>query len=190
MGDKICKQKGIKNVALKYNLFDPKIETKFSKDEGSFASFIRKIEDNITLVKKNKTPLHDDNKEDTLLIRKIVEFQFRRSIAVHNQLERRLKHEAQRFESLQGKELGKLFLDAIQIPETWNNIKHGIIQQISSSSISDNILLTRNCYICFIESSKPAEFITSDFPVYFFAENTNNFELSFPLTKNILILIT
>lgn len=202
----ICKGKGLQNIASKWSLFDPEIETAFSQFEGKFNTLINKLESNIAHIRKHKRIETVITPDDIFLLVKFIDFQYRRSAVVHpaisSSLEETRKHIIKQVEDeiwipdwLMPK-VHETLTTAGMYRQTVDTVSKRFFKEHSTEETTklEQILLARDWYIFFIDSSKPCEFISCDFPVYRFNPNWGNglvfdsTELIFPLTPDILLV--
>jgi hypothetical protein len=193
-----------KNIALRKDLFDPQIEHWFSQFEGYFNSLLEKIETNVLSLRQVWRPSIPITYDDKYLLARFVEFQFRRSMAVHPSMEISIKKANEDIINfIRGYKDLDFSVDDLSdklnkemYPTAVNTFARRFFdgdEEIGTPKILD-VLLRRDWYLLYINSSKPCQFITCDFPLSVFNPNwntgiiDNETELAFPLSKDILLV--
>ncbi len=201
-----CKWKGIQNIASRGSLFDPEIERAFSHFEGKFNSLINKLEGNISHIRKHKCIESVMTPDDVYLLVKFIDFQYRRSAVVHpaiaSSLEETKKHIIRQVEEEIWipdelmETVHKTLTTQGMYRQTVDTVSKRFFKEHSTEETTklEQILMARDWYIFFIDSWKPCEFVSCDFPIYRFNPNWGNglvfdtTELVFPLTPDILLV--
>lgn len=198
------KRKAVHNIAFRKNLFPEHIEKWFSYFESLANTFLRKVDRNVLAIQENRlfTEPHDDI--DKFVIKKLVEFQIRRSISAQQNTEIWVKKS---WEELV-KRLWNLNLVNFSLSDLSTILSQSLYQRTVESFTRpfftwktsdwweniDTFLSKRQWLILYVKKNVQASFISCDFPLTALNPNWPNglrydtTELYFPLSPNILLV--
>lgn len=168
-----------------------------------------KIERNVNRKKRGHPDLEDISQDERHTLIKLIEFQYRRSLTVHQEFYDELDRLIDPIQSDLIEEYGENVMSIPEVRDMFQNRYQIATQDFASrffqpfrfqdgeSDIDfENLLLSRNWYVLFIDSSEPAEFVSCDVPIYRFNPHGpdgvayESTQVLFPITSNILLMVT